>query len=160
MQSTLVTAEHFRYLAERTRPQDAFLTDLRRAAKAAAFPPINIAPEQASFLQILLRLNRARDVIEVGTLGGYSAIAMARALPEGGSVRTPRAEDILPLLNHFLGLHCTEQDKSIEGFDSTVIDLFTRYPWPENVRELHNAVGQMDWLDDWLRQRAAGDGDR
>ena len=88
MQSTLVTAEHFRYLAERTRPQDAFLTDLRRAAKAAAFPPINIAPEQASFLQILLRLNRARDVIEVGTLGGYSAIAMARALPEGGSVRT------------------------------------------------------------------------
>ncbi len=88
MQSTLVTAEHFRYLAERTRPQGAFLADLKRAAKDASLPPIHIAPEQASFLQILLRLHRARDVIEVGTLGGYSAIAMARALPEDGSVRT------------------------------------------------------------------------
>ncbi len=88
VQSTLVTAEHFRYLAERTSQQDAFLTDLRRAAKATGLPEINIAPEQASFLQILLRLHKARDVIEVGTLGGYSAIAMARALPDGGSVRT------------------------------------------------------------------------
>ncbi len=87
-QSTLVTAEHFRYLAERTLKEDAFLSDLRRAAGEASLPAIHIAPEQASFLQILLRLHRAREVIEVGTLGGYSAIAMARALPEGGSVRT------------------------------------------------------------------------
>jgi predicted O-methyltransferase YrrM len=87
-QSTVVTVQHFRYLAERTRREDAFLSDLRRAAKEASLPAIHIAPEQASFLQILLRLHGAREVIEVGTLGGYSAIAMARALPEGGRVRT------------------------------------------------------------------------
>jgi predicted O-methyltransferase YrrM len=86
--TTLVTAEHVRYLAERTAPEDSFLGDLRRAAAAEGIPPIHIAPEQASLVQILLRMARARDVIEVGTLAGYSAIAMARALPEGGRVRT------------------------------------------------------------------------
>ena len=60
-QSTLVTAEHFRYLAERTLKEDAFLSDLRRAAGEASLPAIHIAPEQASFLQILLRLHRARE---------------------------------------------------------------------------------------------------
>src|SRR5439155_22518667 len=51
-------------------------------------PAIWISPEQASFMQILLRLARAREVIEIGTLAGYSAIAMARALPGDGRVRT------------------------------------------------------------------------
>src|SRR5262249_25864932 len=45
-------------------------------------------PEQASVMQVLLKLVRARDVVEVGTLAGYSAIAMARALPSNGLVRT------------------------------------------------------------------------
>ena len=83
-----VTAEHFRYLAERTTREDRFLADLKRAATAEGIPSIWIAPEQASFMQILLRAARAREVVEVGTLAGYSAIAMARALPPGGRVRT------------------------------------------------------------------------
>jgi len=86
--STVVTAEHFKYLAERTTREDAFLLDLKKAASAAGIPSIWIAPEQASFMQILLRAVGAREVVEVGTLAGYSAIAMARALPEGGRVRT------------------------------------------------------------------------
>jgi predicted O-methyltransferase YrrM len=86
--STLVTAEHFKYVADHTSPEDPFLADLKQAAREAGIPPIWIAPEQASFIQILLRLARAREVIEVGTLAGYSAIVMARALPEGGRVRT------------------------------------------------------------------------
>jgi len=86
--STLVTAEHFRYLAERTAREDAFLADLKRAAAQQGIPSIWISPEQASFMQILLRLARAREVIEIGTLAGYSAIAMARALPGDGRVRT------------------------------------------------------------------------
>jgi caffeoyl-CoA O-methyltransferase len=87
-QSSLVTTEHFRYVADRTAPEDDFLRDLKRAAVAAGIPSIWIAPEQASFMQILLRLARARQVIEVGTLAGYSAIAMARALPEDGHLHT------------------------------------------------------------------------
>jgi predicted O-methyltransferase YrrM len=87
-ESTTVTGEHFAYIAERTTPEDEFLRALRIDAAAAGIPPIHIAPEQAAFLQILLRSAAARDVIEVGTLAGYSAIVMARALPEQGRVRT------------------------------------------------------------------------
>jgi predicted O-methyltransferase YrrM len=90
--STLVTAEHFRYLAERTTREDEFLRELKRAAAIAGIPQIWIAPEQASLMQILLRAARAREVVEVGTLAGYSAIWMARALPEGGRVRTIELE--------------------------------------------------------------------
>jgi predicted O-methyltransferase YrrM len=90
--SNPVTERHFAYLAERTRQEDAFLRELKAAAAAAGIPGIWIAPEQASFLQILLRAAGARQVVEVGTLAGYSAIAMARALPADGRVRTIEIE--------------------------------------------------------------------
>ena len=93
-ESTTVTAAHFAYIAARTTPEDAFLRDLRERAEAAGIPPIQIAPEQASFLQILLRLARAREIVEVGTLAGYSAIAMARALPGNGRVRTIELDEM------------------------------------------------------------------
>jgi predicted O-methyltransferase YrrM len=86
--STTVTDRHFRYLAERTRQELPFLQDLKAAAIKAGIPQIWISSEQASFMQILLRLVRAREVVEVGTLAGYSAIAMAHALPPDGRVRT------------------------------------------------------------------------
>ncbi len=87
-----VTAAHARYLAEHTAADDAFLAELKRAARAQGLPPIWIAPEQASLVQILLRLSRARVVVEVGTLAGYSAIVMARALPPEGRVHTIEIE--------------------------------------------------------------------
>src|SRR5437773_4952512 len=86
--STEVGNEHFRYIAERTTAEDEFLRDLKKAAAAAGIPSIWIAPEQASFMRILLKAARAREVVEVGTLAGYSAISMARALPADGHVRT------------------------------------------------------------------------
>jgi len=87
-ESDPVTARHFDYLAERTTREDAFLSELKADELRAGIPAIWISPEQASLMQILLRLNRCREVIEVGTLAGYSAIAMARALPDDGRVRT------------------------------------------------------------------------
>src|SRR5262249_25757544 len=84
----VVTAAHVKYLAARTRGDDPFLRDLKAAARAAGMPEIWVAPEQASFMQILLKLRGARQVIEVGTLAGYSAINLARALPPGGRVTT------------------------------------------------------------------------
>lgn len=86
--STLVTAEHFRYVAEHTTREDNFLRRLKAEARAAGLPAIWISPEQASFMQALLKLCKAKEVVEVGTLAGYSAICMARALPEGGRVHT------------------------------------------------------------------------
>ena len=90
--STPVGKDHFAYIAAHTIQEDAFLRDLRAAAAAAGLPEIHIAPEQAALLQILLKLRSARHVVEVGTLGGYSAIAMARALPSMGKVRTIEIE--------------------------------------------------------------------
>lgn len=91
-ESTRVGADHFRYIAEHTTREDAFLAGLKEAAAAAGIPPIWIAPEQASFMQILLRAAGAKEVVEVGTLAGYSAIVMARALGESGRVRTIEIE--------------------------------------------------------------------
>ncbi len=76
------------YLAARTAGDDAFLGELKSAARAAGIPTIWIPPEEGSLLQILLCVARAKEVVEVGTLAGYSAIWMARALPDGGRVRT------------------------------------------------------------------------
>ena len=90
--STLVTDAHFRYIAERTIREDDFLKNLKREAETAGIPQISICPEQAAFMQILLRLNKAKEVVEVGTLAGYSAICMARALPPDGRVRTIELE--------------------------------------------------------------------
>ena len=87
-ESEVVTKAHFDYLAARTVGEDAFLADLKHTAREEGIPPIWISPEQASFMQILLRLVGAREVVEVGTLAGYSAIWMARALPKDGRVRT------------------------------------------------------------------------
>jgi caffeoyl-CoA O-methyltransferase len=86
--STPVTAAHFRYLAEHTSREDAFLRDLKAEARVEGIPPIWISPEQGSFMQILLKSIRAKEVVEIGTLAGYSAIWMARALPSDGHVRT------------------------------------------------------------------------
>ena len=86
--STPVSADHFRYVASHTVQDDKFLSDLKTEARSEGIPPIWIAPEQGSFMQLLLKMVRASDVIEVGTLAGYSAIWMARALPSGGRLRT------------------------------------------------------------------------
>jgi caffeoyl-CoA O-methyltransferase len=86
--STPVTADHFRYIAALTTPEDDFFRSLTDHARRAGIPPIWISPEQGSFMQILLKAMRAKEVIEVGTLAGYSAIWMARALPPDGRLRT------------------------------------------------------------------------
>ena len=86
--STPVDDALFGFIAAATIPEDPLLRDLRAAAQAAGLPEIHIAPEQAAFLQLVLRAAKARVVVEVGTLGGYSAIAMARGLPADGLVIT------------------------------------------------------------------------
>ena len=83
-----VTPAHHRYIREHVPPEDAFLASLRAAALEAKIPPIWIAHEEAHFLAVLLRLIGARRVIEVGTLAGYSAIAMARGLAPDGKLDT------------------------------------------------------------------------
>ncbi len=54
------------------------------AAKAAGLPQIQVSPPQGRLLQMLVRLRGAKTILEFGTLGGYSTILLARALPKGG----------------------------------------------------------------------------
>lgn len=76
------------YIAAHARGDDELLRELKKEAQARGIPAIWIAPEQAAFQAILLRAARAKRVLEVGTLAGYSAIAMARALPADGELVT------------------------------------------------------------------------
>ena len=84
--STPLTQELNDYLRSNFSAEDDFLRTLNKEAVAIGIPSISIAPEQTSFLQILLKSINARTVVEVGSLAGYSAIAMARALPSDGEL--------------------------------------------------------------------------
>ena len=64
--------------------EDQLLASLREEADRTGLPPIAISADEGRLLQVLLTSINARRVLEVGTLGGYSAICMARALPPGG----------------------------------------------------------------------------
>ncbi len=74
------------------RPEDA-LAEARRASAAAGLPPHELSPLQAKLLALLARMIGARRVLELGTLGGVSAIALARAVGDGGRVVTIEASE-------------------------------------------------------------------
>jgi predicted O-methyltransferase YrrM len=71
---------------------DALLNELREEADRAGLPPIAITPRAGRTLQVLLRAVGARRVLEIGTLGGYSAIWMARALGDEGRILSLEVE--------------------------------------------------------------------
>ena len=66
--------------------EDDLLRELRDEAARVGLPAISVPPETARFLQVLVQASNASRVLEVGTLGGYSAIWMARAMGAGGSI--------------------------------------------------------------------------
>src|ERR1700740_1440316 len=58
------------------------------ASEAAGLPAIQVSPNQGKLLHLLARLQGARNILEIGTLGAYSTIWLARALPPGGRLIT------------------------------------------------------------------------
>jgi predicted O-methyltransferase YrrM len=62
------------------------------ASAAAGLPPIAVTPNQGKLLGLLARVQGARTILELGTLGGYSTIWLARALPAGGRLVTLEAQ--------------------------------------------------------------------
>jgi len=74
-------------------PEDELLGALREEADRTGLPPTAISADAGRFLQVLLRSIGAKRVLEVGTLGGYSAIWMARALPPDGVIVTLEREE-------------------------------------------------------------------
>jgi len=81
-----------RYLDDLFVPPDAVLDAALRATATAGMPPHHVAPNQGKFLHLLARAVGARTILEIGTLGGYGTIWLARALPADGRLITLEAE--------------------------------------------------------------------
>ena len=76
------------YLAERLLADDPALDAALAANRAAGLPAIDVSPLQGKLLHLIARAMSARRILEIGTLGGYSTIWLARALPDDGRVVT------------------------------------------------------------------------
>ena len=76
------------YFGDLLVPADDALDAAVNANKQAGLPQIDVTSLQGKFLEFLVRISGAKHVLEIGTLGGYSTIWLARALPEGGHVVT------------------------------------------------------------------------
>ena len=81
-----------RYIGRMMIATDPALERVRRASAAAGLPDIAVSPAQGKLLQLLARAVGARRILEIGTLGGYSTIWLARALPRGGRLLTLEAD--------------------------------------------------------------------
>jgi predicted O-methyltransferase YrrM len=81
-----------RYFADLLAPAEPALTAALEASAAAGLPAIHVSPNLGKLLQLLAQLREARNILEMGTLGGYSTIWLARALPADGRLVTLEAD--------------------------------------------------------------------
>ena len=75
-----------RYLSGLLAPHDTALDTVLRTNRKERLPAIDVSPLQGKFLYVMVQMTHARRVLEIGLLGGYSTIWMARALPRGGRI--------------------------------------------------------------------------
>ncbi len=80
-----------RYLQALLIPPDPALDAVLETSRAAGLPAINVSPLEGKLLHVLARVRQARAILEIGTLGGYSTIWLARALPADGRLITLEA---------------------------------------------------------------------
>jgi predicted O-methyltransferase YrrM len=82
-----------RYITDLLLGPDSALDAALAASAAAGLPSINVSPNQGKLLQLLARIQGARYILEIGTLGAYSTIWLARALPPEGRLITLECEE-------------------------------------------------------------------
>src|ERR1700731_4662406 len=80
------------YIMDILVPSDAALDAALEASDAAGLPAIQVTPNQGKLLHLLARLQGARRILEIGTLGGYSTIWLVRGLPADGRPITLEAD--------------------------------------------------------------------
>jgi predicted O-methyltransferase YrrM len=83
-----LTPKLYDYMLDISLREHPAMEALRTHTSTMQLAAMQVAPEQAQFMQFLLRLIRAKNVLELGTFTGYSALAMALALPEDGRLIT------------------------------------------------------------------------
>jgi predicted O-methyltransferase YrrM len=82
-----------RYFQELLTGADPALDEALRSSTAAGLPAINVSPNQGKLLHLIARVQGARRILEIGTLGAYSTIWLGRALPSGGQLITLEADE-------------------------------------------------------------------
>jgi len=136
------------YIGKLLGIEDSALKGTIKSMKEADIPAISVSANQGKFLQVLARLNNAKKILEIGTLGGYSTIWLGRALPDDGhlitleleqahadvarqniikagldpivEIRVGKALDLLPII----------EEEEIGPFDMIFIDA-DKPPYPE-----------------------------
>jgi predicted O-methyltransferase YrrM len=88
MKHLSLTPSLYEYMLDKSLREHAVLKALRERTATMELAAMQVAPEQAQFMQLLLRLLSAKKVLELGTFTGYSALAMALALPADGHLIT------------------------------------------------------------------------
>lgn len=76
------------YFMDKLLPENSYLNAALQANKAAEIPEIDVSPTQGKLLYLLAKMKRAVNILEIGTLGGYSSICLAQALSNEGKVVT------------------------------------------------------------------------
>lgn len=128
------------YIAERLIPHDSVLEKVLSANQQAGLPPYDVSPNQGKLLNLLAQMKGAKRILEIGTLGGYSTIWLARALPSDGQLVTleidpyyaqvAKANLSLVQLDHIIELRVGDaleqlaqmEDEGVEAFDFIFID--------------------------------------
>ncbi|MBA4697307.1 MAG: class I SAM-dependent methyltransferase [Legionella sp.] len=113
MKNLTLSPALYDYLLDVSLREDPTLQALRKETAALPAAQMQIAPDQGQFMQFLIRLIGAKTVLELGTFTGYSALAMALALPEDGRVVTcDISEDSTAMATAFW--QRAKQDKKIQ----------------------------------------------
>jgi predicted O-methyltransferase YrrM len=112
MKGTPITEELFDYIVTNFAQEDELLRNMPGEAQKRGVPLIHISPEQGKFLQVLMMATRARKVLEIGSLFGYSTIWLARALPRDGK--------LIALEVHPLHAQVTRENVALAGLSDKV----------------------------------------
>src|SRR5512146_1201573 len=92
MKGVPLNEELYQYIVSTFAEEDDVLKSVVADTEKNQMPMIQVSPENGKFLQLLMKIIKAKNVLEIGTLAGYSTIWMARGLPEGGKLVTLESE--------------------------------------------------------------------